>query len=43
MLIDRDGRPARVPSLETIRVPVQWLHRADDPRLHRDADLWPFM
>ncbi|WP_156747617.1 hypothetical protein [Nocardia sp. 852002-51244_SCH5132740] len=47
MLIDRTGRPARVPSLETVRVPVRWLCPPDDPRLqrdtHRDADLWPFM
>jgi len=47
MLADRTGRPARVPSLETIRVPVRWLYTAEDPRLlakpHRDADLWPFI
>ncbi|WP_157104391.1 hypothetical protein [Nocardia kruczakiae] len=47
MLVDRTGRPARVPSLETIRVPVRWLYPAEDPRLlakpHRDADLWPFI
>ncbi|MFG3525041.1 hypothetical protein ACGF5S_32620 [Nocardia nova] len=47
MLIDHTGHPARVPALETIRVPLRWLHCAEDPRLHRDshrdADLWPFM
>lgn len=47
MLVDRTGRPARVPSLETIQVPVRWLYPPDDPRLqhatHRDADQWPFM
>ncbi|WP_063000864.1 hypothetical protein [Nocardia mikamii] len=46
MLIDHHGHPARVPCLETIRVPIRWLYAADDPRLqhrtHRDADLWPF-
>ncbi len=47
MLIDRTGRPARVPSLETLRVPVRWLRPAEDQRLrrdtHRDADVWPYM
>ncbi|WP_156511449.1 hypothetical protein [Nocardia nova] len=47
MLVDHTGHPARVPSLETIQVPVRWLRPPDDPRLrhdtHRDADLWPFM
>ncbi|MGA4786964.1 hypothetical protein [Nocardia sp. AB354] len=46
-LIDHNGLPARVPSLETIRIPVRWLHTIDDPHLqrctHRDADHWPYM
>ncbi|MBV7707866.1 hypothetical protein NOVA_34315 [Nocardia nova] len=47
MLVDATGRPARLPSLERIRVPVRWLCPPDHPRLqratHRDADLWPYM
>lgn len=47
MLVDRTGRPARIPALETVRVPVRWLCPPDHPRLqratHRDADLWPYM
>ncbi|MDR7173073.1 hypothetical protein J2W56_006839 [Nocardia kruczakiae] len=46
MLTDHTGRPARIPHLETIRVPVRWLYPPDHPRLqrvtHRDADPWPY-
>lgn len=47
LVLDRRGHPARLPCLETIRVPIRWVYAADDPRLrrrtHRDADLWPYM
>ncbi|MCC3313709.1 hypothetical protein [Nocardia africana] len=47
MLVDHTGLPARLPALETIRVPARWLRATDDPRLdhdtHRDADQWPYM
>ncbi len=46
-LVDRHGRPARVPSIEPTCVPVRWLRPTDDPHLqrhtHRDADHWPYM
>ncbi|OBA50913.1 hypothetical protein A5780_30370 [Nocardia sp. 852002-20019_SCH5090214] len=47
MLVDHTGRPAHIPSLETLRVPVRWLYPPEDPRLqratHRDADRWPYI